>query len=406
LPTAPTGWTFGTPVLNFVSGVVTVSEKSPAYVEVVVTNSISRDKGSLKITKDVTGGPESYSASFAVHVECTGDGGVYDPTIVYPTPGYVTIENIPTGNECTVTEPTLPLAPDSYLWDSPDIMGSPAMIAKDTTAMVTVANALLEVSISLDKQIRAGDNGEWVDNLMEVIIGTQLYYRFIVTNDGDVPLTGVTVSDPTLGETCIVGDLAVGESHTCGTYGPYPAAYNDSEVICNVATASGYADGILATDMDEACYAAYYWAFTPGFWKNHYYDPDKPQQNDAWQFTIYQTVDLVTDVFVWDNCAYSLSEYGLPGELNLLDALSLRGGGGKKGATQILLRTGVASLLNASFHEVAGHDIGPGGVFPYTSAEVRQMVTCALANGDRQEMLDLADHLDMINNGVDYIVWP
>jgi hypothetical protein len=42
LPTAPTGWIFGTPSFNPEGGVVTVSEVSPIYAEVVVTNSISQ----------------------------------------------------------------------------------------------------------------------------------------------------------------------------------------------------------------------------------------------------------------------------------------------------------------------------------------------------------------------------
>jgi hypothetical protein len=42
LPTVPEGWIFGTPSFNPEGGVVTVSEVSPIYAEVVVTNSISQ----------------------------------------------------------------------------------------------------------------------------------------------------------------------------------------------------------------------------------------------------------------------------------------------------------------------------------------------------------------------------
>jgi hypothetical protein len=221
-----------------------------------------------------------------------------------------------------------------------------------------------------------------------------------------VDLTDVVVDDPTLSETCVVGDLAVGESFECGPYGPYTATWDEGNAVCNVATATGVGGDIPVSDEDQACYRAVYWAFTPGFWKNHYGNPSKPQQKDAWQFTIYQPVDLVVDVFVDGVCVYDLGQYRLSDELNLLDALSLRGGGGPAGGARILLRAGVASLLNASFHEVAGNPIGPDGAFPYTSAEVIEMVTCALASGDRQGMLDLAYTLDQINNGIDDIVWP
>jgi hypothetical protein len=84
----------------------------------------------------------------------------------------------------------------------------------------------------------------------------------------------------------------------------------------------------------------------------------------------------------------------------------LRGGKGKEGAAQILLRAGIASLLNASFHEEAGRlPCENVCVFPYSSAEVITMVNDAL-NGSRDDMLMLADHLDMINNGIHYIEWP
>jgi hypothetical protein len=43
LPTAPTGWTFGTPTFSPETGVVTVVGISPAYAEVVVTNTISQE---------------------------------------------------------------------------------------------------------------------------------------------------------------------------------------------------------------------------------------------------------------------------------------------------------------------------------------------------------------------------
>jgi hypothetical protein len=305
---------------------------------------------------------------------------------------------------------------------SVDESGGPAGYVKTLSADCSGTIALGEsktctitnryVHIDLDKQIREGEDGEWKDSLGDVLVGTPIYYQLIVTNDGAVDLTNVEVTDPVLQalgvETCVVGDLVVDASFTCGPYGPYPAEYKEGNEFCNVATATGTANGITVSDEDEACYTALYWAFTPGFWKNHYYDEAKPQQNDAWQFTVYTTSDLVPDVFVDGDglCTYDLGQYRLDGELTLLQALSLRGGGGPAGAAKILLRAGVASLLNASFHEVAGNPIGEYGAFPYTSADVIQFVTCALAGGDREQMLILASELDQFNNGIEEIDWP
>ena len=54
-PTTPTGWTFGTPTLSdsqapTTDGTVVITTKDATY-EVIVTNTISRDLGSLKISK-------------------------------------------------------------------------------------------------------------------------------------------------------------------------------------------------------------------------------------------------------------------------------------------------------------------------------------------------------------------
>jgi hypothetical protein len=86
---------------------------------------------SLKIIKTVSGG--SFSGTFSVNVVCTGDGGTYNPSITYPTPGFVTINGVPTGNTCTVTEPTFPTPPAGYIWGTPVVTGSPASISKGTT---------------------------------------------------------------------------------------------------------------------------------------------------------------------------------------------------------------------------------------------------------------------------------
>jgi hypothetical protein len=118
-------------------------------VAVTVANSLTRDTGSLKITKTVDKGSSSFSiGSFGVHVVCSGDlNSPYDRTIVYPTPGYITITGIPTGSSCAVTEPTLPTAPTGYSWGDPVITGIPATITKDSPAAVTVANSFTRIVV-------------------------------------------------------------------------------------------------------------------------------------------------------------------------------------------------------------------------------------------------------------------
>jgi hypothetical protein len=88
-----------------------------------------------------------------------------------------------------------------------------------------------------------------------------------------------------------------------------------------------------------------------------------------------------------------------------MNALRFKGGSGVSGAKEVLLRAGVAALLNASFHEEMGHVIGPNGVWPYTSAEIIDMVSIATCSNSRTTMLALAYELDGYNNGIHYIDW-
>ncbi len=162
-----------------------------------------------------------------------------------------------------------------------------------------------------------------------------------------------------------------------------------------------------ATATIEIC--GDYWAFTPGFWKNH--TATSPSGHDAWQWTYYKTTDKVGDVFDPDHSLSILTtavpgaKYGALGSFTLLEALGFKGGSGDAGAAQILLRAGTAALLNASFHEYwTDHGYDHTGYYPYTSAEVIALVHAALG-GTAQDMLDLAAELDGYNNSAHIIDW-
>ncbi len=75
----------------------------------------------------------------------------------------------------------------------------------------------------------------------------------------------------------------------------------------------------------------------------------------------------------------------------LLQALSFKGGSGKIGAAQTLLRAAAAALLNSA-HPDVNYTLSP--------AEVISSVNAALASSNRATMLTLANTLDGYNNHV------
>src|SRR4029078_8534812 len=55
--------------------------------------------GSIKITKDVEGGPANFMGDFAITVDC-GASGTFHRTIHFPDPGFVVIDGIDAKAEC------------------------------------------------------------------------------------------------------------------------------------------------------------------------------------------------------------------------------------------------------------------------------------------------------------------
>ena len=111
---------------------------------------------------------------------------------------------------------------------------------------------------------------------------------------------------------------------------------------------------------------------TPGFWKNH-------PRLEFWNYLPGQNLDPVFNV---------PDSFGLD-NVTLLGALSLPGGPGAQGAARILLRAGVAALLNAAANNMN---------YPMSQTDVINAVNAALASGNRDTMLSLATQLDNLNN--------
>lgn len=341
------------------------------------------------------------------------------------------------------------------------------------------SSALAQVSevvpiIEIDKKIVTyDDTGQELemDDLGEVLVGTPIFFKYRVSYTGYITSTGsVTVTVPitdtfpvgvgidllrirddmgTLNPddafTCIRASVAITDTIPVGTTPlitstlpitgtviftdttPFlpgdgfecissSATISDTQTVFTPRSGGGYVNTAVATvgpcvddcepsASDNASYVGLYWAFTPGFWKNHAVDR-RGRGKNAWVYTGYAPDTPLENVFEGAN--------GFSAE-TLLSALQFKGGKGDEGAARILLRAGVAALLNASFHERMNYPVGGPGeelmlpdgrvLFPYSSSAIVEMVNGLLIFPNRSAMLLVAKELDDFNDGIHYIEW-
>lgn len=292
-------------------------------------------------------------------------------------------------------------------------------------------------AVDVEKEVRLDPDGEWMDADtapgLIVMMGSTVTYRITVTNVGNTPLTGVALDDTDydLSGCIIPSPLAVDESYACEV-GPVDVEFLE-QVNTVTATGEDAELGEDAEDTDSAYYTAYYWAFTPGLWKNHAgedsHNAKKGRRGnvsrDAWVLTAFDheaTVgglfDALSDEDLYD-CVIAALDQDVPklkgndtfAELTLLQALDLKGDDDVVGAISTLLRTAVATVLNASFHEEGNGGTIPEN-FPYTTEEVITALAEALCQEDLtdeeylEELHELQEHFTEINEGLHYIDWP
>jgi hypothetical protein len=111
-------------------------------------------------------------------------------------------------------------------------------------------------SIHIEKYVSVDGQATWEDADTspgpEVSEGDDVYFRFVVTNDGDVELTNITLSDTDfdLSGCSITDPLATGASFEC-VIGPFAAVEGQHT---DTGATSGQYDGMTVTDSDDAYY--------------------------------------------------------------------------------------------------------------------------------------------------------
>ncbi|OQB46351.1 MAG: hypothetical protein BWY00_01625 [Firmicutes bacterium ADurb.Bin153] len=223
-------------------------------------------------------------------------------------------------------------------------------------------------SIDLEKLVN-GDDAD-VPTGPTVAAGSTVTFTFIVTNNGNVTLTNVSVDDNVLGHIGTIATLEVGASQTMTSTATAIAGQYE-----NMGTVTGTPPtGEDVTDEDPGHYygTANFEGLTPGYWKNH------PR---SW--VGFNTTDLVGDVF---DIPDELSELA---DDTLMQALNYGGGRDVIGAARNLLRIAVAAVLNAAH---------PNINYPMAMSDIIEDVNEALASLNRTVMGRLQATLDRYNN--------
>jgi len=107
------------------------------------------------------------------------------------------------------------------------------------------------------------------DKCGDFVCESFVYFRFVVTNNGPVPLTDLELTDSDYDtSSCVIPEsLAPGQSFEC-IIGPIDAVFGQHT---NTGTAKGQYSGIYVMDTDDANYYGVVGkgTGTPGYWMNH-----------------------------------------------------------------------------------------------------------------------------------------
>ncbi len=157
------------------------------------------------------------------------------------------------GSTCTVQVDVTSAVDASYANTSGNV--SADIVGNGNTASDTLVVEPVRPAISLLKQVSATGAAPWT-TFVAVDVGDSVWYQFTVENTGDVALTTVSVTDPTLSglgvdlSGCSWATLALYETQTCQV-GPVIAVSGSNS---NTATAHGIYNLTEYTDTSTATY--------------------------------------------------------------------------------------------------------------------------------------------------------
>ncbi|MDH5209702.1 MAG: hypothetical protein OEW34_13760, partial [Burkholderiaceae bacterium] len=156
--------------------------------------------------------------------------------------------SIPPGSSCAIEVPVT----SSTVGDHVNTTGavSAAVVGSGNTTNATLSVDPAAPALRLSKQVRvAAPPGPWLESVV-VAPGTALEYRFVVENIGNVPVTGVMVTDP------LLSGAGVSLAACSWALIPVASATDDPTVTCTVGTLAAAAGLVTNTATAQGTYAA------------------------------------------------------------------------------------------------------------------------------------------------------
>ena len=202
----------------------------PVGSDQTVSVFVNQRFGSLQITKAADA-----AGTFLFDIDCSDNS--FDRSGVAASPGHpYTLESIPTGTSCTVTERSNPL------FSSVVVPSDGTLVIGPGVNTVAFTNTAKPNGIDIDKTVNGHDTS--AEAPLEVEAGSTLSYQVVITNSGLVPLSIAALSDSLqadLAASCspsVETVLNPGQTVTC-SYTTTAVDPGQASIIHNTVTVSG-----------------------------------------------------------------------------------------------------------------------------------------------------------------------
>ncbi len=216
------------------------------------------DSASGPWTKFVSVDPGD-SVYYQFLVENTGDVALSPVVIDDPdldTTGCTFTDPLPVGTPTTDPTSTCMIGPftaaEGYNTNTAEADATyNSVVYSSSSSSATYVGAL--PALTLLKEVSTSGSGPWSSDILGVAPGADVYYRFTITNSGNVPLASVYVTDPDITTTgcSFTAPLAVSDSTSC-VVGPETGETTVGKYT-NTATAHGtYEYSALTYDSDTS----------------------------------------------------------------------------------------------------------------------------------------------------------